>query len=100
MLKYHLTLEAEKDLDAIWSYGLENWSLEQADIYHAKLMKTIISLSENPLHGKKQSYIVEGLRSFPIGTHCVYYKAGQSYITVIRVLHQSMNSEQHISNDP
>lgn len=97
-MTYHLTLEADEDLYETWLYGLGRWGLEQADNYQDQLEKMIRYLAENPQHGKDQSFIVNGLRSFPSGSHRVFYMFEEGYITVVRVLHQSMDTERHIHN--
>lgn len=96
MKNYHLSLEAENDLDEIWFFGLDKWGLRQADSYRDQLMKIIQSLSESPQWGKEQNFIAKGLRSYPSGSHRVFYMPSTHFITVIRVLHQSMDTERHI----
>ena len=98
MLKYQFTREADEDLDDIWFYGLGTWNVDQADRYYQQLIKMITHLSENPLHGKSEANIIESLRSYPSGSHRIYYMPEGDFITVIRVLHQSMDTERHITN--
>ena len=98
MLKYHFTREADEDLENIWFYGLTTWNVDQADRYYQQLMSMIVHLSENPLHGKSEALIVDRLRSYPSGSHRIYYMPEDEYITIIRVLHQSMDTERHIEN--
>lgn len=99
MLKYNFTREADEDLDDIWFYGLGTWSLDQADRYYQQLIHMIEHLSDNPLHGKSETAIVERLRSYPSGSHRIYYMPeNDGYITIVRVLHQSMDTERHIEN--
>ena len=98
MLNYHFTREADEDLDNIWFYGLTTWNVDQADRYYQQLISMIVHLSENPLHGKSEAMIVDRLRSYPCGSHRIYYTPEDEYITIIRVLHQSMDTERHIEN--
>ena len=86
MLKYHFTREADEDLENIWFYGLTTWNVDQADRYYQQLMSMIVHLSENPLHGKSEALIVDRLRSYPSGSHRIYYMPEDEYITIIRVL--------------
>lgn len=95
-MKYQLTRVTEEDLDGIWFYGLDTWGVEQADYYHQQLMQTIEHLAESPLQGYAESEILEGLRSYPSGSHRIYYRVEEGYILVARVLHQSMDAEQHL----
>jgi len=98
MMNYYLSLEAENDLEEIWIFGLDNWGLKQADDYHGQLISMCRYLSENPLLGKSQDYIAEGLRSYPCGSHRLFYMVSNDCITVVRILHQSMDTERHIQN--
>ena len=41
MKKYLISKEALKDIDTIWLYTLEKWSLEQADRYYNLIIDEI-----------------------------------------------------------
>ncbi len=99
MLKCQLTRVAEEDLDEIWFYGLDTWGVKQADDYHQRLMQTIEHVAESPLQGCLEAEILEDLRSYPSGSHRIYYLVELDYIIVVRVLHQSMNATQHLDGD-
>lgn len=99
MLNYRFTQEADNDLENIWFYGLATWSLDQADRYYQQLISMVVHLSEHPLHGKSEAVIIERLRSYPSDSHRIYYMPeDDGYITVVRILHQSMDVERHIEN--
>ncbi len=51
-MNYKISLEAEKDLEKIWLYTFEIWSLEQADYYFNLLLNEIEYLAENPKNGQ------------------------------------------------
>ena len=44
--------EALSDLEEIWLYTFETWSLEQADRYYELIIKEIDFLSKKPKSGK------------------------------------------------
>jgi len=46
-MRYIISNEAIKDLEIIWLYTYETWSLEQADRYLNLLMNEIEYLTEN-----------------------------------------------------
>ena len=52
-LKIILRIPAMNDLEEIWLYTYEAWSLEQADRYHRFFFNEIEFLSTRPEHGKK-----------------------------------------------
>ncbi len=97
MVKYRLTNEAVKDLEEIWSYTKQKWSLEQADRYYNLIIDEIEFIASNPLLGRSIDYIKEGYRSTKVKSHVVFYKQQQDEtILVVRILHQAMDSDNRI----
>ncbi len=97
MVKYRLTNEAVKDLEEIWSYTKQKWSLEQADRYYNLIIDEIEFIASNPLLGRSIDYIAEGYRSTKVKSHVVFYKQQQDEtILVVRILHQAMDSDNRI----
>jgi len=47
-MKYKISQEANQDLENIWIYTYENWSLEQADRYLNLIMDEIEYLANSP----------------------------------------------------
>jgi len=97
MANYCFTNEAVKDLEEIWSYTKQKWSLEQADGYYNLLIDEIEFIASNPLLGRSIDYIKEGYRLTRVKSHVVYYKqqAGET-ILVVRILHQRMDSDYRL----
>ena len=97
MVKYRFTNEAVKDLEEIWSYTKQKWSLEQADRYYNLFIDEIEFVSSNPLHGRSIDYIEEGYRSTKVKSHLAFYKQHKDdTILIIRILHQSMDCEKRM----
>lgn len=92
MARFKLTNEAVKDLEEIWIYTYQNWSVEQADRYYNLIIDEIEFLSSNPLSGRSMDYIKEGYRVSKVKSHLVFYKIlTNEAIEIIRVLHQRMD---------
>jgi len=92
MARYKLTNEAVKDLEEIWIYTYQNWSVEQADRYYNLIIDEIEFLSSNPLSGRSMDYIKEGYRVSKVKSHLVFYKIiTNAAIEIIRILHQRMD---------
>ena len=51
-MNYNISKLAESDLENIWLYTFEEWSLEQADYYYDLIMDEIEYIAENPKIGK------------------------------------------------
>jgi toxin ParE1/3/4 len=89
MARFKLTNEAVKDLEEIWIYTYQNWSVEQADRYYNLIIDEIEFLSSNPLSGRSMDYIKEGYRVSKVKSHLVFYKIiTNEAIEIIRILHQ------------
>jgi len=94
---YRITSEGIKDLERIWQYTLENWSLEQADRYYTLIIKEIEYLSHNFFSGKSADHIRKGYRSSIVKSHLIFYrKADDGIMEVIRILHHSMEVKKHL----
>ena len=92
MARFKLTNEAVKDLEEIWIYTYQNWSVEQADRYYNLIIDEIEFLSSNPLSGRSMDYIKEGYRVSKVKSHLVFYKIiTNEAIEIIRILHQRMD---------
>jgi len=88
---YLLAPLAERDLEDIWLYTYSNWSLEQANDYHASIIKAFEALASGRLAGRDASDIRDGYRKHAVGRHLLFYRERDDAILVIRILHQSMD---------
>ncbi len=87
---------ARADLEEIWLYTFNTWSLEQADSYHRKIVSAFEALADGTKKGRKVGHIRQGYFRFPVGSHFIFYRQTESGIEVVRVLHQRMDIEQHL----
>jgi len=95
MAKYRLTNEVLKDLEDIWAYTYEKWSVDQADRYYKLIMDEIEYIASNPLQGRSMGHIKEGYRSSKVKSHLVFYRIGlDKTIEIVRILHQRMDVEE------
>jgi toxin ParE1/3/4 len=83
--------EAIKDLEEIWLYTFQTWSLEQADRYHDLLYKEVAFLSGRPEYGKNLNHLRSGYRSTQVKSHIIFYKYSSTEIEIIRILHENMD---------
>ncbi|MEI6886050.1 MAG: type II toxin-antitoxin system RelE/ParE family toxin [Bacteroidota bacterium] len=97
MARYLLTIGAVKDLEEIWIYTFEHWSVEQADRYYTLIIDEIEFLSSNPASGQLMDHIKEGYRASKVKSHLVFYKiTGDKTIEVVRILHERMDVENRM----
>jgi toxin ParE1/3/4 len=97
MVKYRLTNEAVNDLEDIWAYTYEKWSVEQADRYYNLIIDEIAYLTANPLSGKSMDHIKEGYKASKVKSHLVFYKISvDKTLEIVRILHQRMDVENRM----
>ena len=89
--KYHIRSLAESDLESIWFYTVEQWSVDQADTYLESIIQRFTWLADNPLLGKQRDDVKKGYYCFPEGMHLVFYKILNNQIEIIGIPHQSMD---------
>ena len=97
-MNYNISNEVSLDLDEIWLYTFEHWSIEQADKYYNQLLNEIEYISKNSKSGKDYSKIRKGYFRSKINSHFIFYRINESekIVEVIRVLHQSMDIESKL----
>jgi toxin ParE1/3/4 len=99
-MTYKISVKASEDIENIWLYTFENWSLEQADRYVNLTFDEIEYLSDNPMSGKDFSHIRKSYRCSKVKSHLIFYRfiENQSEIEIIRVLHQRMDIENRLND--
>ena len=97
-MKLKISIEATNDLEKIWLYTFENWSIEQADYYFNLLVDDIEYISENPEAGKDCSEIRKGYFRSKVKSHFIFYKVNsvKKEVEIIRILHQQMDTNSHL----
>ena len=98
MMRYKISSKAADDLENIWLFTFENWSLAQADRYLNLILDEIEYLSINPDAGKDLSQIRKSYRSSKVKSHIIFYRHSEKHqtIEIIRVLHQRMDIENRM----
>lgn len=96
MLKINKRPLAEEDLIDIWIYGCETWSAIKADTYVDGIESTLTSLAHSPKKYRLRKNFRPPIRICHHISHLIIYTIEESSITIIRVLHKSMDAEQHI----
>ncbi|WP_187477907.1 type II toxin-antitoxin system RelE/ParE family toxin [Amniculibacterium sp. G2-70] len=100
-MNYKISVEAKNDIEKIWLYTFENWSLKQADRYFDLIMDEVEYIAENPNSGKDYSDVRKGYLRSRIKSHFIFYKVNkkQNEVEIIRVLHQSMDIENRLNDE-
>lgn len=79
------------DLEEIWLYTFNNWSLEQADKYHSLIFEEFEFLSRKPNSGKSLLDIRNSFWFSKVKSHYIFYRFSKTEIEIVRILHESMD---------
>lgn len=89
---FQLSKEAKNDLRSIALFTENRWGRAQRNLYIKQLDDAFLMLAKNPNLGISCSYIRDGYRKLPQGSHIIFYKHNaESNILVVRILHKSMD---------
>lgn len=94
-MQYRISHEANQDLENIWLFTFENWSLEQADRYFNLIIDEIEFISRNPKSGLNYGHVRKGYFRSRIKSHFIFYRINtkKKEVEIIRILHQRMDVE-------
>jgi toxin ParE1/3/4 len=85
-MAYRLSSLAEQDLDEIWSHIAEDASPTTADRLIDAIIERFELLTEQPRMGRLRPEFGEGVRSFTVENHVIYYRHDGD-VLIARVLH-------------
>ena len=90
--------KAERDLGEIWTYTAKRWSNQQADTYLTQILDALDNVAAGRLVGTPAPAVRPGYRRLLIGAHVAFYEETDAKVTVIRILHQSMDRDRHLDD--
>lgn len=96
MSRFALSQEAANDLNAIADYTVERWGKAQACVYIDAFEGRLRELAHQPHLGRKRDELAEGLLSFPLESHVIFYRPADFRITVVRILHKRQDAPAHV----
>ena len=97
-MPFFISKKAISDLEEIWLYTIEKWSIEQADRYYNLIFDEINYICKNINAGKSMEHVRKGYRASKVKSHLIFYRVINNTIEVIRILHERMDIE-NIPND-
>jgi toxin ParE1/3/4 len=84
--EYRLSPAAESDLDDIWRYSAETWSVEQADRYIDGLVRTFELIVSVPEIARERNEFMPPVRIHLHGRHLIVYVIEPGHVAILRVL--------------
>ncbi len=96
---YLISNKAVLDLQEIWLYTLEKWSVEQADRYYNLIIGEIEFICKNVHSGKPIGHIKKGYGVSKVKSHLIFYRiSNEQIIEVIRILHEGMDIQDRLND--
>jgi toxin ParE1/3/4 len=95
-MRLKVSQAAADDLQNVWSYTVEHWSVEQADRYLNLILDAFDNVAHDPTTGKDFGHVREGYRGLKVGSHILFYQVDHEVIEIIRVLHGRMDLENQL----
>ena len=99
MAEYTISEKALEDLNNIWIYTAENWSVEQANRYYNLIVDEIEYVSENLENAKDFKNVRKNYKFSKVKSHLVFYKKTENTeMEVVRILHEKMDIKNRIND--
>ncbi len=97
MGSYRLARRAESDLEDIWDYTENTWSVEQAEKYLDGLFSCFQAIADGRAKAKPIDAVRKGYYKTLCVKHNIFFrKPSEQIIEIIRILHVSMDVELHL----
>jgi toxin ParE1/3/4 len=98
MPEYIISEKALEDINKIWIYTAENWSVEQADRYYNLIIDEIEYIVDNLDIARDFGKIRKSYRYSKVKSHLIFFKKDKANeIEVVRILHERMDIENRLA---
>jgi toxin ParE1/3/4 len=94
--RWTLTRAAERDLEEIWRYTFECWSIAQADAYHNDLIDAFNTLAAGRRQARKIPILNRLYLCCSTGSHNIFFREEKTRIVIVRILHNRMDPSRHL----
>ena len=92
MSEYVISEKAVEDINNIWIYTAENWSVAQADRYYNLIFDEIEFIANNFDMARDFGKIRKSYKCSKVKSHLIFFKKNKiNEIEVVRVLHERMD---------
>ena len=99
MSSYELYPAAENDLEKIWQYSVDTWGVRRALKYLDDLHSTFQLLTTSPFIGRQHPEFSPVVHIHPHGHHLIMYMVTAYGISVVRILHESMDVPEKLEQE-
>ncbi len=95
MKVFRFSPRAAADIDKIWDYTAEQWSVDQAELYTDELRDACLAIAQQIRVGSRTS-IRSDTYKLRCSAHIIYYRTTPNCIEIIRILHGKQDVERHL----
>jgi toxin ParE1/3/4 len=96
--KFYVRKTADKDLENIFVYSVENFGMERAEKYISDIVTAFQNLAaDNFKQGRDYSHVRPNLYALDVVSHVIFYKPTKDGVSIYRVLHKSMDYKKHLN---
>ena len=99
MADFRLRPRAKADVDEIWTWTAQRWSLDRAETYVRSLMAEVAALAQSPRRGRSADEYLPDMLRRRFRSHEIFYRIDGAGITVLRVLHYRMDLAARLRDD-
>ena len=96
---WRLSAYAARDLNRLAKTSVRTFGVSQTVRYLGRIERRFEFLARNPGLGTAREEVRPGVRSFPEGSHIIYYRPLDGGVRILRVRHKRMDSRQLIVPD-
>jgi len=96
-LPYAISKKAVSDLEEIWLYTVEKWSIKQANRYYSLIFDEIDFICRNIDTGKSMNHVRKGYRASKVKSHLIFYRVTNDVVEIIRILHERMDIDNRLA---
>ena len=83
---YRLAPRALADLDDIWRYSAETWSITQADRYIDELVRIFEAIAATPTLAREHDMFTPPVRIHVHRGHLIVYRIADDHVAILRLL--------------
>lgn len=96
MLKLFVSPQAINDLEDIFEYTVQNWSITRAEIYQDLLFESMNTILSSPKIGTNYYFKKGKYRKLNSGKHIMFYRVEGDNCIIVRILHERMDLNSHL----
>ena len=95
-LPFIISEKAVSDLEEIWLYTVQKWSVEQADRYYNLIFDEINYICRNINTGKSMKDVRKGYLASKVKSYLIFFRVSNDTLEIIRILHERMDIKNRL----